>query len=257
MTAVDIKEDMEELQNVSARTVRRRLREFKLFGCRPAKKPWISAQNKKKRLAFAKRYRFFTAEDWRQVLWTDESAFCKLSQHRGQYVRRPPKSRFNPKYVKPTVKFGAGKLMVWGCFSWYGVGPIHRIEGILNQYKYLDIMRDQMLPFAEENMPDQWILQQDNDPKHTAKSVKHWFDDQELQVLEWPSQSPDLNPIEHVWSYLEKQLAGTKFKTFDELFNVLEQKWNEIPDSFLESLVESMPRRLNAVIKAHGGPTKY
>lgn len=88
--------------------------------------------------------------------------------------------------------------MVWSCFFWNGVGPIHKIDGILDKEKYVDILNNVMLPWAEENLPVIWKFQQDNDPKHTAKVTKKFLEDNSINVLEWPSSSPGLNPIEHL-----------------------------------------------------------
>ena len=67
------------------------------------------------------------------------------------------------------VKHGAAKTMVWGCFSYYGVGPIYRIPGIMDQFEYIKILEGIMLPYAEEEMSLKWVFQEDNDPKHTSK----------------------------------------------------------------------------------------
>lgn len=78
-----------------------------------------------------------------------------------------------------------------------------------------------------------------------------------IPLEDWPSQSPDLNPIENLWSYLDRLLKDRQCKNELELFDTLQEGWNAIPVDYLKALVDSMPRRLNAVIDARGYPTKY
>jgi hypothetical protein len=103
--------------------------------------------------------------------------------------------------------------MVWGCFSWHGLGPLHRITDKMDQFQYKEILETVLLPHAQENLPENWQFQQDNDPKHTAKSVKNWINSSDIQVLLWPAQSPDLNPIENLWGEIERALKGKECKT--------------------------------------------
>ena len=147
-------------------------------------------------MKFAKQRVHKNLNFWQNVLWTDESKFNWFGSDGKQYVRRSRNQELSPRYTLKTVKHGGGNVIVWGSFSWCGVGPLHRIQGTMDQHMYKEILENVMLPYAEENLPLVWKFQQDNDPKHTAKIVKMWFNAKKINVLEWPAQSADLNPIE-------------------------------------------------------------
>ena len=120
-------------------------------------------------------HRHWTTKQWSRVVWSDESKFNLFASDGIRYVRRPNGEMMNVKYTLPTVKHGGGNIMVWGCFSRDGVGPLHRVEGIMDRFVYKDIVEKTMLPFAKRQMPRVWIHQQDNDPKHTSNHFKEWF----------------------------------------------------------------------------------
>ena len=102
-----------------------------------------------------------------------------------------------------------------------------------------------------------FIFQHDNDPKHTATLTKQWFTTNEVFKLDWPSQSPDLNPIENLWSLLDRSLVNRAPQNEQQLFQCLKDGWNALPKSYLQDLIESMPRRCQAVIESKGNMTKY
>jgi transposase len=258
-TATTLLNDLKDrgLLDCSVDTVKRILRQANLFGRRPVKKPMISVKNRKARISFAKEHLNWEPKDWSKVLFSDESKFMLFGSDGIKYVRRPIGHRFDPKYQLPTVKHGGGNVMVWGCFSRDNIGPIHLIDGIMEQTQYKEIMEKIMLPHAKRVMPRGWIFQQDNDPKHTAKSVQKFFDAKKVRVLEWPSQSPDLNPIENLWEHLDRQLAGRKPSNKADLFKRLQDAWANISLEYIIKLIDSMPRRCQAVIDAKGYATKY
>lgn len=247
---------------VSARTIRRVLKDNNLNSRTARKVPCLTKRHRQKRLQFSQTHKIDSDPSeakkyWRNVLWSDETKINLFGMDGRHFVRRPPGEAFNPKYTRPTVKHGGGSIMIWGCFSWYGVGPIYRIDGIMNKEVYLDILQNTMQPWADENMPLKWKFQQDNDPKHTAKVTKQWFITNKIDVLEWPSQSPDLNPIEHLWQELKVGLAKTLPSNKDELWREVQKAWYSIPIKKCRTLVESMPNRLKEVSKNNGFSTRY
>lgn len=238
---------------ISPRSIRRRLLNASLPSRSPRKVPLLSKKNIRDRLTFARTN--LHRPNWKNVLWSDETKVNLFGSDGKQYVRRPANAAFDPRYTLKTVKFGGGNIMVWGCFSYYGVGPLHLIEGNMNKEMYKDILTNVMLPYAEENMPLVWQFQQDNDPKHTSKLVKTWFQDQKIPIMTWPAQSPDINPIENLWNDLKHGLPKTSNK--DRLWQEVQKAWYSIPVSTCQKLVLSMTSRCKAVLKSKGHATKY
>lgn len=144
--------------------------------------------------------------------------------------------------------------MVWGCFSSKGVGPICRINGVMDQHKYLEIMREVMEPYTDEVMPINWIYQQDNDPKHTAKTVKQWFRTNGINVMDWPSCSPDLNPIENLWAIVKRDIAKENFTNLDNLYEGIKKSLYSIPVEKCINIIQTMPKRCEEVLKNNGFP---
>lgn len=249
--------DLTGLHHVHERTIRRRISEDQEFNSYWAtKKPFINDANRAKRKQWAQTFLGWTREQWHSVLWSDESPFVLIFNKKKKVWRRH-NERYNKDCTVATTKHDK-KINVWGCFSAKGVGKLHLVDGILEQTQYRRILEDHMLPSAEKIFGDEgWFFQQDNDPKHTAKLTKKWFDDNGVPVLEWASQSPDLNPIENLWSILDSATKNRRPANEIQLMQILTDAWNELPVDLLERLVDSMPRRCQAVIDANGYATKY
>ena len=261
LTSPELRAKMEDDHgvHVSSRTVRSRLFSAGLRGCVAAKKPLLRDPTIRKRLAFAREHRDWTIEQWNSVLWSDESSFQLFCGAKRAYVRRRVGEKYSPQCIVPTVKHGGGSLMIWGCMSGLGVGQVYRCEGTMRQDQYIRVLRNHMLPSATAlyGQGQAFVFQQDNAPCHKARRVCAFFERSGVVVLDWPAQSPDLNPIEHLWEVLFRKVQGRKPSNLDALWQLLREAWVAIPADTIRDLVHSMPRRCAAVIVARGPHTKY
>jgi len=262
-TAVDVAKVLSNVTNqpLSAQTVRRGLKEAGLKPVVKKKKPFLSKRHRKARMDFALAHQHWTVEDWKKVVWSDETKINRLGSDGRKWVWKKPGENLNDRLVEGTLKFGGGSLMVWGCMLWDGVGYACKIDGRMDGDLYIKILEEDLQASLDyyDKSPGDVIFQQDNDSKHTCKKAQAWFEEHEFKVLLWPAQSPDLNPIEHLWSYLKRRLAEYEVppKGILELWERVEKEWNKIGAEVCQNLIESMPRRVAAVLKAKGGYTKY
>lgn len=162
---------MEETTGIrlSINTIRNRLKEYDIRSYPCARKPLISHANRKKRRNWATKYGVENMDFWESILWSDESRFNLVSD-RPQRCLRMPHERLSPKCLQSTVKFGGGGLMVWGVFSYNGIGELHLVNGNVNTAHYIRILNKNLFKSIEKLHPDgQYIFQQDNAPCHVSK----------------------------------------------------------------------------------------
>ncbi len=251
------------MQNtISERTTRRTLKQMGYSSRRPHRVPLLSAKNRKQ-LQFTQAHQNWTIKDWKNVAWSDESRF--LLRHSDGRVRIWHKEHesMDPSCLVSTVQAGGGGgVMVWGIFSWHTLGLLVPIEHRLNATGFLSIFADHVHPFMTTVYPSSdGYFQQDNARCHKAQIISDWFleHDNEFTLLKCPPQSPDLNPIEHLCDVVEREI---------HIMNVQPTNLQQLPDNIMsictkisekcfQNLVESMPRRIKAVLKAKGGPTRY
>nr|KAF6378802.1 hypothetical protein mMyoMyo1_009705 [Myotis myotis] len=146
-------------------------------------------------------------------------------------------------------------------FSWHDLGSLIPVEQCLNSTTYLSIIADQVHPIMLMAYPNGDGFFQDNVPCHGARIVQEWFQEHEgdFTLLRWPPQSPDLNPIEHLWDKVKRAIRQLvpQPSNLTELDSAIHQAWCQSPRITFQHLVKSMPRRIATILKAKVGPTKY
>lgn len=247
---------------VSKNTLKRTLYEMGYHSRTALRKPNISEKNRIVRLNWTRERQSWTINNWKKVVWSDESRFTLFRNDGKIHVWRLPKEKYDINCLVPTVKHGGGGVMMWGCFSWYGLGPLTRIDGRINSNRYIEeIIGYHLVPFVEEFEEEngEYLFQQDNAPIHTSIATRNFMQQTEIPLLPWPGQSPDLNPIEHLWDELERRIRAKKEnpKNLRELEMFLQECWSQIESEVYQKLVNSMENRVKAVIKSRGYPTRY
>lgn len=236
--------------DISYVTIRTHLRAHDMKWHSTIKKPLLTEKHVRKRLAWAHEN---IDRDFTNVIFTDECSVWARSNFKQTW------STSTNRYVERTVKHGI-KMHLWGCFSKQGFGTLHLFSDNLNAKKMLKIYEKALLPSAKRwyiNKNEDWILQEDNDPKHRSKLCTEWKEQSGIVTLDWPSQSPDANPIENVWAYIKQKLRGKRTYTAKQLSRNIRQIWRALPLQYAVNLVESMPRRCQAIIDAGGDWTHY
>ncbi len=160
-----------------------------------------------------------------------------------------------PRCLRSSVKFPQS-VMVWVSMSSAGVGPLCFLRSKVNTAVYQEVLEHFMLPAADKLYGDaDFIFQQDLAPAHTAKATSTWFKDHGIPVLNWPANSPDLNPIENLWCIVKRKMRYARPNNAEELKAAIRATWALITPEQCHRLIDSMPRRIAAVIQAKGAPT--
>ncbi|ETN98299.1 transposase [Reticulomyxa filosa] len=159
---------------ISVSTCKRTLYRAGFRGRSKIKKPYLKKILRQKRLIFAINYKNWTIEEWKKVLWSDESKVSVFDSNDRQYCWRKRGEPIQDSHVIPTIKHGGGSLMIWGCMTWYGVGFLCKIDNTLDAALYQTILGDELTKTLEWYQMEKLdiIFQHDNDPKHTAKSTQ-------------------------------------------------------------------------------------
>ena len=245
--------------NVSRQTVHRRLLQRGYRARRMTKCPRLTVRHRVARLQWARRHRRWQLGHWRHVIFTDESRYILDRQDGRQRVRRLRGENLRDDCVRETTQGGGGSVMVWAGIHYGGKTPLTVPEGNVNAVVYRDILETQCLPYARRVYGNNFQLQDDNARPHRALLVREFLDAEDVQQMPWPACSPDMNPIEHAWDALGRAINGRNIipQTLQQLAQALTEEWDALPQESINNLVDSMTRRVDALIRVRGGHTRY
>ena len=228
--------------------------EAKTFGGWPSVK-----KGSRDRLIFCKRYRDWT-EDWGKVIFSDESPYRLFGASGKKLVRRRQSECYHQSSAMPTVKHPE-TIHVWDCFSAKGVGALTILpkNTAMNKEWYQHILREQLLSTIQEQFGDeQCIFQHDGALCTKAKVITQWLGERNINILgPCPGNSPDLNPIENLWSILKRRVDKQNLTNSDKLQALIMQEWAAISQDVAQKLIDSMPGQIAEVLKKKGQHCKY
>lgn len=238
-SAANVKQKFTETsgKTVSTSTVQRNLKMSGILKKLPKIVPDITPIHEEKRRKFTSDWKHYHFHD---VFMTDESLF-QLYRNKIQFWS----SKRGKIPVKKQPKF-CPKIMVWGALSYRGFylkiidGP-----GTINSQKYCHII-DEFIPYADCLYQDSWILEQDGATPHTSNFTKDFFNFNNVQLLQWPPNSPDLTPIENVWQILKDYVEKKNPKNVQELKRFILESQHLITQSIRVHLIDSTSKRLCA-----------
>ncbi len=187
---------------------------------------------------------------WNHVLWSDETKINLFGSDGAKRVWWGGE-KYKDNCILPTVKHGGGSVIVWGCISAAGTGELQFIEGTMNANMYCEILKQSMIP-SLRRLGRRAALQHDNDPKHTSKTTTAWLTKLRVKVMAWPTVTPDLNPIEHLWGILKQKVKERKVSNIHQLRDVIMQEWKRTPVVTCEALVNSMSKSVKVVLENNG-----
>ena len=226
------------------------------------KKPPLSEENRKLRLAWAEEHENWTVEQWFEILWSDET-WAQPGRHTKIWITRKIEEEevYHKDCVQPRHQRKIG-WMFWGCIS----GKYGRHRGLfwekdwenINEGSYCGIV----IPIVDEILtqyPDLYF-QQDNAKGHASKFTKEVIAAARLRVIEWPPFSPDLSPIETIWDdmkdYIQEHYPRVH-SSYKKLREAIQEAWESISHERIKELIRTMPQRCKDVIKADGMYTKW
>ena len=244
--------------------IRKMLKRMGFKAKKKVKTNFVSNKNKAIRLLWCKKHQHLTVDQWRKWVFSDETRVNMWGSDGNSYYWSDNNSVLLPHQIEPHVQGDGGSVIFWACITANGPGYGTTVsEGSVNAGVYTEILETSLLDTLEYYCMDRNEIrfQQDNATPHTSGTTKEWFRANGFSVetvFDWPAQSPDLNPIEHVWYQVKRRLNTypTRPTTTKELEARITTEWYSITNEECLRYIDSMPKRIDKVINAKGGPIR-
>jgi hypothetical protein len=222
--------------SVSESTIQRTLKSNKLKYAKMKAQPKLKKIHKVKRLEFCRNN---MARVWENIWFSDEKKFNLDGPDGFAYYWhdiRHKKRTFSKR------QGGGSGVTIWAAISSKGKSLIMFIDGYMDSNQYQNILTNGLLPIYNQFE----IFQQDNARPHVSRASLQWLRDQQVNVIDWPSVSPDLNPIENVWGLLTRVIYkdGQQYNNIEMLKLAIQRAWSNLPQSSINNLISTMPSRI-------------
>ncbi|GFW94943.1 transposable element Tcb2 transposase [Trichonephila clavipes] len=224
---------------ISRFTVARRLHGGGLFARRPVRCVPLTPAHRRRRSLWCREHRNWRDNEWGRVLFTDESRFSLSSDFHRILICRERGSRNHPSNIIERDRYGGRGVLVWG--------------GIMLG------SRTDLHIFDAGAMGLQFLFMDDNAPCHRTVAAEQLLESEDIERMDWPARSPDFNPIEHVWDFLDRRLAARTLPpvTIRELRLALQDEWAAMPQQLIDTLILSMGRRCETCLAVRGDHIPY
>ena len=220
---------------------------FRLWKCFTTRNSNVNKWTKKRRVQWAMAHK---DDDWSRTVFSYETSYQLFRNT----IRRWSKYAQEEKKRIPKNK---QKIMVWSAFSIKGQLSCYSFRTTMDGPFDIEIFRKHLLAGARKQFGNRWRYQQDNDPKHTSKVAKQFLETEVPETIDWPSNSPDINPMENIWSILKRRVEKRKASNIHELDQFLHEEWKKFEKTFINNLVRSMRSRCLAIIESKGERINY
>jgi transposase len=174
---------------------------------------------------------------------------------------RHKNTAYTPMNIQPTVPYGGGSVMVWGCISHDCKLDIVTIQGNLTGDQYIrDVLQPVVVPhFDNHPLATRSVYMDDNARPHRSRAVTAYLQSEAVTSVPWPAMNPDLNPIEHIWDMLGRRIQAWEppVRNICQLEAALHQEWQQLSQQDIQRLTGGMRHRVDTVIQARGGYTRY